>query len=206
VFSKPDARWLAAAGVTHYLTPGDSVLAGTVPVFEGSGATVAAVPDVRPFAFAASSTIPVADVDEAVTVMARDPLGPVVVERPGTPGTTGTTAPPEPAGPAGVEVLRRSSQVVTVRVDASTPTALVVLQSFADGWRAEVDGHRARIDPADILFQSVQVPAGVHTVTLRYQPESFRLGLAATAAGLIGLVLLGLVPLLPRRRHRLDDR
>ena len=77
-----------------------------------------------------------------------------------------------------------------------------MLQSFADGWRAEIDGTRARIDPADVLFQSVQVPAGVHTVTLRYQPESFRLGLAATSAGLIGVVLLGLVPLLPRRNGR----
>ena len=200
IFSQPDVRWLAAAGVTHYLTPGDSILPGTVAVFEGSGATIAAVPDARPFVFAAASTVAVADEDEAVTVMARDPLGPVVVERPGV--EAGEGAVPEAAGPAEVEVLRRLSQVVTVRVDASTPTALVVLQSYADGWRAEVDGKKARIDPADVLFQSVQVPAGVHTVTLRYQPESFRLGLAATSAGLIGVVLLGLVPLLPRRGRR----
>ncbi len=198
VLSRPDARWLAAAGVTHYLTPGDRVLPGTVAVFEGAGATVAAVPGARPFVFAAPSTVAVADEDEAVTVMARDPLGPVVVERPGVaPGATGA---PEAAGPASVVVLRRLSQVVTVRVDASTPTALVVLQSFADGWRAEIDGKKARIDPADVLFQSVQVPAGAHTVTLRYQPESFRLGLAATSAGLMGVVLVGLVPLLPRRK------
>jgi len=202
VLSQPDPRWLAAAGVTHYLTPDDKVLPGTVPVFERSGVTVAAVPGARPFVFAASSTVTVADQDDAAEAMARDPLGPVVVERPGSqpidpgPGAVGVTE----AGSAEVELVRDRPQLVAVRVTASTPTTLVVLQSFADGWRAEVDGKRARIDPADVLFQSVQVPAGTHTVTFRYQPGSVRLGMAATAAGLIGVVVIGLAPMLPRRR------
>jgi hypothetical protein len=200
VLSQPDVRWLAAAGVTHYLTPADKVLAGTIPAFFGSGATVAEVPGARPFVFAAPSTITVSDQDVAAETMAADPLGSVVVERPPAETSEGVT----PAGPAAIEMLRDRAQVLTVRVTATTATTLVVLQSFADGWKAEVDGERARIDPADVLFQSVQVPAGTHTVTFRYQPESFRLGMAATAAGLIGAVLLGIAPLLsrsiPRRR------
>jgi hypothetical protein len=195
VLSQPHPRWLAAAGVTHYLTPSDKVLPGTVPVFEGPGATVAQVPDARPFVFAAPSTVTVADEDAAAQAIAA--LGPVVVERPDAGPDAGQVA---SSGPAQVQLLRDRAQVVSVRVTASAPTTLVVLQSYADGWRADIDGRRARIDPADILFQSVEVPAGTHTVTLRYQPESFRLGMAASAAGLIGVLLVGIVPLLFRRR------
>jgi len=202
VFSEPDPRWLAAAGVTHYLTPADKILPGTVPVFRGPGSTVAQVPDARPFVFAAASTVTATDKEQAVETMALDPLGPVVVERPpdeGAPAGASASAGAGPAEPAQVEVLRRKAQVVSVRVTASAPTTLVVLQSFADGWRAKVDGKEVAIDPADVLFQSVQVPAGTHTVTLRYMPDSVRLGLGASAAGLIGVVLLGLGPPVARR-------
>ena len=196
VLSQPDARWLAAAGVTHHLTLPDQIVAGTVPVFQGPGSTVAEVPGARPFVFAAASTVTASDPDEAAEIMARDPLGPVVVERPAT-GADGAGVIVNPAGPAAIELLGERAGTVSVRVTATTATTIVVLQAFADGWRAEVDGARARIDPADVLFQSVQVPAGAHTVTLRYRPESFRLGLAASAAGLIGVLLVGMGPLLP---------
>lgn len=190
VLSQPDPRWLAAAGVTHYLSPADKVLPGTVPVYERAGSVVSTVPGARPFAFVASATATASDQDAAAEALSRDPLGAVIVERGGPPG----------AGRGQVELVRRRAQLLEMKVSAGAPATVVVLQSFAEGWTAEVDGRKVKIDPANVLFQSVQVPAGNHTLVLRYEPESFRLGVAATSAGLIGVVLIMGLTLVRSRR------
>lgn len=194
VLDQPDPRWLAGAGVTHFLTRDDSVLPGTEPAFQAPGMVISRVPGARPFVFAAAATVTAADEKTAAEALARDPLGPVVVER----KDAGVGAPA--AGDALVEMRIRSAQTVSMGVEAPGATTLVVLQAFTEGWRARVDGKVVPIEPANVLFQSVQVPAGSHEVTFRYEPSSVRLGLAATAAALLGLSLVVLVPVLRRRR------
>jgi uncharacterized membrane protein YfhO len=72
---------------------------------------------------------------------------------------------------------------------------LVVADQYYPGWKATVTSpgrepaseHVARVD---YLLRAVRVPAGRCTVTLRYEPTAFRLGLyfgllgAACAVGL----------------------
>jgi hypothetical protein len=187
LLERPDSRFLAAAGVTDIMTPVDAVVPGTVPAFTAEGVVIARVPGARPFAFIAPATVTVADINQARIRMSSDPLGPVVVER-----CCGPTAAPLP-GPDQSTVEVRGHQPGTVDLDVSSaaPGTLVVLQSYAPGWVARIDGRDARIEPADILFQSVQVPSGHHLVTLRYQPTSAAVGLLMTAFGLLALLLVG---------------
>jgi hypothetical protein len=65
---------------------------------------------------------------------------------------------------------------------------LRVLESWAPGWRATVNGEPAPVYRADFLFLAVPVPAGSVSVELEYRPASFALGAAASAAGLLGLL------------------
>ena len=78
---------------------------------------------------------------------------------------------------------------------------MVVLQSYSPDWVATVDGATVPIRAADVLFQGVSVPAGHHVVTLRYRPASVTAGLASSAAGIIGLGALLVIPTVLRRRR-----
>lgn len=82
-----------------------------------------------------------------------------------------------------------------VNIDTSTdaPGFLVVSDIYADGWRAYVDGEPVDILPTNHALRGVPVPAGEHTVKMRYEPMSLELGVPISAAtGSIMLVVFGL--------------
>ena len=175
--SRPAAKWLAAAGVTEILAPGDEAIPGTVKTFAGEGVTIGAVPAARPFAYAAEKPVVVPDPAAAAAAMRPDPLAVVAVERCCAAD-----------GEAVVRVLSRADDTVKLHVDARAPATVVVGQAYYPGWEARVDGRPVEIQAANILFQSVQVPAGSHEVVLRYQPASFGLGAALSLLGAIGVL------------------
>ena len=49
---------------------------------------------------------------------------------------------------------------------------LALHDTWYPGWVAEIDGKRAPILRADVLFRGVEVPAGRHRVVFRYAPFS----------------------------------
>ena len=184
LLDRPGVRWLAAAGVVSIMTPAGTTLPGTVPVHRAEGVVISDVPGARPSAFVAPDTRRAGGPAEAVALMAADPVGPVAVE----------TAQPPAAGQGEVTVRGRRPGRIDLAVDARAPATVVVLESWAPGWGARVDGSGVAVRPADVLFLSVTVPAGRHEVVLEYRPASVSLGLAASALGCLGLLLLVLAP------------
>jgi hypothetical protein len=69
---------------------------------------------------------------------------------------------------------------------------LRVLESWAPGWTATVNGREAPVLRADFLFLAVPVPPGSCEVVLEYRPASVRNGLVLSAIG-VGLLALGAV-------------
>lgn len=53
---------------------------------------------------------------------------------------------------------------------------------YDSGWRAEVDGEKAEITPVGGAMTAVSVPAGTHTITLKYCPKGFAAGICCTGA------------------------
>jgi membrane protein YfhO len=92
---------------------------------------------------------------------------------------------------------------LAVRVD-SAGGMLLVRVPYARGWRATVDGAATAVFPADYVDQAVEVPAGVHTVDLRYTQPGVRRGLIASAiaAALVLLTGAAVGPALGRLRGR----
>ena len=79
-----------------------------------------------------------------------------------------------------------------MRVDAASDGLLVLSEVYNPGWTAYVDGERAEIVPTNYVLRGVAVPAGSHTVELRYEPDSLRIGLwisSITAIALVGVAL-----------------
>jgi uncharacterized membrane protein YfhO len=73
-------------------------------------------------------------------------------------------------------------------VNATTPGAFVLTEQFFPGWKSRIDGKSAPVSKADGTFQSVDVPAGQHTVEFEYAPASLYIGAAISAASMAGLV------------------
>lgn len=179
LLNRPDPRWLARAGVAYVITPAGQPLAGTTVVDTEEGVSIDQVPNARPFAFAAQSASAVSGPEQAAEQLKASPDGPVLVE-----GKCCAT------GSASVAVVRRTSTRVELDVQAGAPATIVIEQSYNGGWQAAVDGHATPVQPADIDFQAVQVPAGRHRLVLSYQPKSFSQGLGVSLLGLAGLLVL----------------
>jgi hypothetical protein len=101
-------------------------------------------------------------------------------------GKTETTSTPAP------EIVRYAADEVVINASVTRNSLLVLTDSFYPGWKATVDGQKARIIRADYLFRAVYLTPGEHTVRFVYRPTSFWLPLmisAATAIGIGGFLL-----------------
>jgi hypothetical protein len=76
------------------------------------------------------------------------------------------------------------------QVSSDGPGVLVTRDTFAPGWRASVDGRPASVLRVNGRHRAVAVPAGAHTVALRYEPPGLWAGvvlnlLAVAMAGVL---------------------
>jgi prepilin-type N-terminal cleavage/methylation domain-containing protein len=75
----------------------------------------------------------------------------------------------------------------SVSIEASLARASVVVlrDTYAPGWIAEVDGAAATIVRANGIHRAVAVPPGRHVIRFRYRPREFIEGLTLTVAALL---------------------
>jgi hypothetical protein len=121
---------------------------------------------------------------------AIDPRRTALVE-----GASPETDAPDPAVAESAHVTRYDPEAITIAARAAAPGLLVVSEIYASGWRAYVDGERVDVLPTNHALRGVPLPAGEHTVELRYEPLPLRLGLAisgvTTAAMLVAFLVAG---------------
>jgi hypothetical protein len=98
-------------------------------------------------------------------------------------GPTGG-APGEPV-PCALE--RPAPEHVIVRCDAPVAGYLVLLDSWAPGWRATVAGRPAEIERADVAVRAVRLDAGPRVVEMSYRTPGLRVGAGVAAAAWLGL-------------------
>jgi len=127
-----------------------------------------------------------------------DPRHEAIVER----GAEGTDTVGSATGATGrVAVTDRSNASVAIRAQLSRPGLVVLNDSFAPGWRVQVDGRDATPVRVNDVMRGVAVGAGAHAVTWTYRVPGLRAGTVLSAlALLIAAALAG--TLLVRRRAR----
>ncbi len=79
-----------------------------------------------------------------------------------------------------------NAQWVHLTVAASAPALVVVAQTYYHNWHAYMDGKPVPLLRANHAFQALEVPAGRHDVTLRYEDWMFRMGVLISALTLLG--------------------
>jgi hypothetical protein len=89
-------------------------------------------------------------------------------------------------GPGSFSVARNKSGI-DATVTMQRPGFVVISEPAWSGWRAYVDNRRVKELRANHAFLGVYVPAGTHSVRLRYLPQSFVVGRAISLVTLAGL-------------------
>ncbi len=91
-------------------------------------------------------------------------------------------------------------QRVELEVTMARPGLVILADVYYPGWTLTIDGADAPIFRANRVMRGAAVKAGTHRLVYTYRPRSFRVGLVASAFGLVGLV--GLVGWSARRGRR----
>lgn len=107
------------------------------------------------------------------------------------------------AGPSGsARLTRYDDDRVTIATSSPRRSVLVLTDVSYPGWKATVDGKDVDLERVNYLQRGVAVGPGAHTVEMRYEPASWRVGWILSLIGV--LVAAGLVIAGVRRRGRAD--
>jgi hypothetical protein len=132
---------------------------------------------------------------EAVTTPGFDPARAVVVEDVHVSGGVGSGAYWD------ARIVGRSPTEIRFRLDPVNGGVLTIRSAYDNGWRAEVDGHDARMIPVDGFLQGVVVPdERSREVVLTYHDDAVMLGLALGAVVWAALLAAPLLALARERR------
>jgi hypothetical protein len=144
---------------------------------------------------------------QAIAMMSRGGFNPTlsaVIET-----GTATSVPTSDAPPVPAQIEEYQDDEVVIKTTTTQAGTLVLADAYYPGWEAYLDGKPVAIHPADLALRGVIVPAGTHTIVMKYEPSSFLVGALGVPAG---LALFGLggwgVPaaLGVWRRRRRGDR
>ena len=116
----------------------------------------------------------------------------------------------EPAGSVGqaasraqpAQVLSDAGDRVTLKVKREQPGYLVAALAHDPGWKATVNGQPQPVLLANYALSALAIPSGESIVELRYDPDSFKMGVALTIVGLALAAALVAAGLTCRRRAR----
>jgi hypothetical protein len=96
-----------------------------------------------------------------------------------------------PPGGCAAGLQRPDDDGLVVRTTCAAAAVLVVGDVWYPGWTATVDGQPAAVRPVDYVLRGVALPAGTHTVVLRYRPLAARAGAVLALVGIVGVAAAG---------------
>jgi hypothetical protein len=119
------------------------------------------------------------------------------------------SAPPSLAVPTNLNADRADVALdkpdrLRVQTTSTTASLLMLSEMYYPAWHAYVDGQRVPVYAADGALRGVPVPAGTHTVELRYESTMLRLGIVISLGAYLLLATL-LLALWQRRRPRMTN-
>jgi hypothetical protein len=82
---------------------------------------------------------------------------------------------------------------VVVETSVTTPSLLVLTDTFYPGWTATVDNKPAPILRAHYTYRAVSIPSGNHTVNMHFDPISVRMGIIVSISSILVLALFMLI-------------
>jgi hypothetical protein len=146
--------------------------------------------DPRPFALMVYETMIVDSDQDARNLLTNGTINPrhtIILNRdPGLSLTTNTTLQAE------TTITNFQPEQFTIQVNTPNEGILSIANPDYPGWQATIDGQSTEILRTYGALQGVVVPAGEHTITLVYNPLTYRIGLVVSLVTWVGLGILGI--------------
>lgn len=153
----------------------------------------------NPNAFPRSFIVPSVEVIEELDPMidkmrdaSFDPAQVALVDSP-PPGTVD-------GGVGTAEIVERGIDHVIIDAESDGGAVLVLTDAYYPGWHASIDGAPAEIYPVYHAFRGVTIPEGSHRIEMKYDPMTFRIGIALSYATMLITTAIGFAIL--RRKKR----
>jgi hypothetical protein len=152
-----------------------------------------------PRAWIVHRTLPAHGVDviDALRHGAFDPRRTAYVEAPVPPLAASLAS---ASGSDDAMVTSLESSRMRVRVRCATACFLVTSDTTYPGWVASVDATPTPIYPTDEALRGIAVPSGAHDIVFRYDPRTFEIGRAVSAACVAAALVAAFAYALGRRR------
>jgi hypothetical protein len=139
--------------------------------------------------------------EQAIALMKAphfDPAQTVVRLRQGD-EQTGPVIAGQPSTRDSATIVSYQPERVEIAAQLNSEGWLVLTDAYYPGWQAMVDDQPVDIQPVNVLFRAVSVPAGQHTVMFEFKPRSLKWGAYISGVSL-GATLLGLMMMGPKRK------
>ncbi len=95
---------------------------------------------------------------------------------------------------ASVTLTAFDLQALSFDVSTDKPAYLVISEVYYPaGWKAFLDGERVEIHPTDYILRGIEIPAGKHTLEMKFDPEIYNI---SKTVSLIGLLLATVITVL----------
>ncbi len=95
------------------------------------------------------------------------------------------------------EIAKYLPNEVTVRTNTLQPAFLLLTDTYYPGWKVFLDNVESPLIIADGIYKAIEVPEGKHNIVFKYDPSSFKIGMAASIASCLTLLFL----ILYEKRH-----
>ncbi len=112
---------------------------------------------------------------------------------------------PDPNAKA--SITKYEDNEITASVTTASNAMLFFSEIYYPAWKAYLDGQPVKLYRAFTSLRAVEVPAGTHTIVLRYESSAFAMGSMITIITLIlSLGGLGVMIVLARRSHSVKQK
>ncbi len=109
------------------------------------------------------------------------------------------------ASAAETKIVHYANSDVVIESTLAGSGILVLTDSYYPGWRVFIDGREGKILRANHFFRGVQLAPGSHRVEFRYDPLSFRIGMAISLVSLLVLTAISLALVYVRHQRHAQD-
>ena len=99
-------------------------------------------------------------------------------------------------------IKKISANRFEIETQTSSPSLLVLTQSYHHHWKVWINGQQAKIYKTNISFMGTPLPPGKHTVVFKFSPSNTLKALWVMLASIALLIIIGTVSLMSQNNFR----
>jgi uncharacterized membrane protein YfhO len=88
-----------------------------------------------------------------------------------------------------------ATDTITGNITSDTDKLMLISIPYSSGWSLLLDGEPAKLYQADIMYMAAYIPAGEHTITLKYETPGLKAGMIISILCMLLWLTITIVPI-----------